>query len=497
MNSQDYSKPKIKAIINHNGIIFAKNDLLELLGYKTFMKIKKSLLVSHENQLGKRIITRKQELYYETSKYFVISRFCLEFMQKFLQVNLVNKYPNVEKLTYGKTFLQLDDNQKLVAQEILKNLNANKPELRAVNLVMGTGLGKTYISCYIIRELAVPTLIVLPNQAILEDWEEALKYCIPDAKIGVQTGKRKVNGNIVLSIVNSTLPDKINNQDYKTWFKKFGFVVFDEIHNYTSASRQNVFWRANANRALGLTATPDENFWNMDVVFQRHIGYLLHANKVPGYNPNQISWNIKVHVINYKGPENHTKKLVNASTGYTSHTDMVRQFTEDPWRNKLVAYKIKNLCAQGLNPFVFFKTRDYAGKLLQLLESSQIQELQDYTSVLMGGIESSEYKKAEKARVILTTYSYGWQGISIPHMDAMILATPRKAKLKQIVGRILRKSGNPEITRHIIDIVDVNTKMGKSQAAERKHFYTNTELIKYEILKPEVWDPEKIDSIIK
>lgn len=487
----------INAVLNQNGIIFQKAELLEILGYKKYSTIKRILTMSHENKLSKRIITRKQELYYETKNYFVISRFSLEILEKFLDITLFYKFPHVSKIQYGATDLILDDNQKLVANSILKKINNRKKENNSVNLVMGTGLGKTYISCFIIRSLAVKTLVVLPNQAILDDWHDALEYCIPDAQIGFQTGKKKKDGDIILTIVNSLLREEINNIYYKTWFKQFGFSIFDEIHNYTSASRQNVFWRANCEKSLGLTATPDENFWKMDIVFQRHIGPLLYANKLPGYNPNQISWNIEVHMIHYKGPEEHTKKLVNKTTGWTSHTDMVRQFTDDPWRNKLVAWKIQELCKSGLNPFVFFKTRDYADKLKNILnsEKNNVSETNDYISILMGGISSDNYKKAENSRVILTTYSFGWQGISIPHMDAMVLATPRKAKLKQIIGRILRKSGNPEITRHIIDIVDVNTKMGKDQARERKAFYTNTDLIKYRVHEPEIWTNEKIDSL--
>ena len=55
-------------------------------------------------------------------------------------------------------------------------------------------------------------------------------------------------------------------------------------------------------------------------------------------------------------------------------------------------------------------------------------------------------------------------------MNSIILATPRKSKSRQTIGRIFRLGSNYDIEREIIDIVDWAT-VFKSQWYKRKLFY--------------------------
>ncbi len=72
----------------------------------------------------------------------------------------------------------------------------------------------------------------------------------------------------------------------------------------------------------------------------------------------------------------------------------------------------------------------------------------------------------------MTTYQYSGTGVSINKMNAIILATPRKSNMKQIMGRIFRLKSDASITRDIIDIVD-NRICLKSQYYTRKKTYIN------------------------
>jgi superfamily II DNA or RNA helicase len=75
--------------------------------------------------------------------------------------------------------------------------------------------------------------------------------------------------------------------------------------------------------------------------------------------------------------------------------------------------------------------------------------------ILMGGVSASRELHAEKhANVIFATYAYLGTGKSIPKMNKIILALPRKSKMEQIIGRIFRLGGNEDIHREIIDIID-------------------------------------------
>ena len=77
-------------------------------------------------------------------------------------------------------------------------------------------------------------------------------------------------------------------------------------------------------------------------------------------------------------------------------------------------------------------------------------------------------------RIILTTYQYMGTGKSIPKMDAIIYATPRKSKSRQFTNRIFRLGSNYDIERQIYDIVDWRT-IVKNQWYKRKKYYNEKE----------------------
>ena len=92
----------------------------------------------------------------------------------------------------------------------------------------------------------------------------------------------------------------------------------------------------------------------------------------------------------------------------------------------------------------------------------------------------------EKKTVILSTYQYMATGTSIPKMNCLILATPRKSKIRQIVGRIFRLGSDYDITRQIIDIVDFKTGL-KNQWYGRAKYY-NEQKYSIEVRKVSYFD---------
>ena len=74
--------------------------------------------------------------------------------------------------------------------------------------------------------------------------------------------------------------------------------------------------------------------------------------------------------------------------------------------------------------------------------------------MLKGGAKKETIERAHKMKIILTTYSYSRRGISYNHLNALILATPRRTGLKQILGRILRYNSDEKIERYVVDIHD-------------------------------------------
>ena len=86
--------------------------------------------------------------------------------------------------------------------------------------------------------------------------------------------------------------------------------------------------------------------------------------------------------------------------------------------------------------------------------------------------------------MIFTTYGYMGTGKSIPKMDTILLLTPRRSGIEQIIGSIFRPGKNKN-ERLVVDIIDWKINL-KNQWYERKHIYEkqkdqnrNPQLVEY------------------
>jgi superfamily II DNA or RNA helicase len=335
-------------------------------------------------------------------------------------------------------------------------------------LVMDTGLGKTYIGGKFIAHVKQKTLILLPNTTALPEWLDMLRNLLPHLKVGQYHSHAPCSdGDVVIMTINSSLRDTLmwGDTTIKTakYFEQFGAIIYDEIHSFPTNVRQNIFWRANFLHALALTATPDERADAMDKVAQYHLGPLVYAKSAPGFCTDEIKWKGLVKMIYYSGPDEFTQNKTNKK-GWTMVVEMCKQFARDPYRTALLVQNIKELYNCGANTIIFAELYDY-------LETLFRECALDDSMILSGGSTPEDKHRAEKARAVFTTFAFGTQSMSLPHANAIVFASPRKNKMNQILGRILRRSGDPSIPRIIIDLIDSRTKL-KGQASTRKGNYT-------------------------
>lgn len=100
----------------------------------------------------------------------------------------------------------------------------------------------------------------------------------------------------------------------------------------------------------------------------------------------------------------------------------------------------------------------------------ELEQNKPSMSYLRGGISDADVIKAKLSRVILTTYGYSRQGVSIVKMNCAVFATPRRNGYIQICGRITRRGADTNIKRIIVDIIDNKTAL-RSQYFSRKISY--------------------------
>jgi len=394
-------------------------------------------------------------------------------------------------------------------------------------LELGTGLGKSAIGAAIIAQRQQPGIVVVPTKAISEQWVDEFTAAFPLMKVAVfNNASKKVcnsTSHDVIIIVINTFRDKTPE-----FLEGFGTIIIDEAHELQSKENSKALWLAQMVPAvLGLSATPADRKDGLDKFVTLMLAPVLKPTEIPNFDAAAVQFKNTVRIVEYSGNDAYTETAM-LSTGTMSAILTVGTVLMDPERLTLVAREVMRLhClhetlppseleAVGLGPrpasavtkdypegeirrhgvFVFAETRDFLPILREALLNTGMDqaniivpeletptqdkaelEVQDArsagtVSVLRGGVARTAVgdAKKHKAHIVLTTYGFSRRGISLPDMTAIVLATPRRNGLTQILGRITRRGGDESILRMIVDIVDVRTGL-KGQASDRKAVY--------------------------
>ena len=398
----------------------------------------------------------------------------------------LSNYKCISQITSGeapdtsfKWIASQTDNQKIVTDTILNQYYTRERVIAGsagVIVDLDAGQGKSYVAAYLIAKLQRKTAIILHTTALVEQWVKVLKTALGhDVSIGYYYSKKKCEGDIVIMIVDSASHEKfkINGEEISpiNYYKKFGMFIYDECHLYSNKKSLKALKYAQGSYMLGLSATTNEHTLGYDRAVWWNIGPVLDTRTIPNFISTSENFKAIVHRVNYKGPDKYTKLLINEYTGMTSSAQTVNMICEDNYRSKLVIQCIKDGLALGLSLFVFADRREYLESLRLMLKSGEIMTSDDDFVRIVGGSASDALEVAEvKSRVIFTTYQYMGTGKSIVKMNGLILANPRKSKMKQYINRIFRLGSDESIVRHIWDICDNKLSCNSQWYTRKKHY---------------------------
>lgn len=108
---------------------------------------------------------------------------------------------------------------------------------------------------YIASQLRVPTLILVHNTFLRDQWEDRIRAFLPRARIGrVQGDVIEVEGRDVVIAMLQTLSMKDLPKDT---FKSIGLVIVDECHHIASEVFVQSIPKITSKYMLGLSATPE------------------------------------------------------------------------------------------------------------------------------------------------------------------------------------------------------------------------------------------------
>jgi len=468
--------------IDTYGLIIPYSDLIEKQGQTYITKILRSLTVieknTHKKPKGSPLIVRKA--YKLQDNMLIIPRVKSHIFLKYKLVDtIVNfDYSDIINIkSYDNPIVPLYQYQEEIVKYLVNTCYTNEQveNNRSIcYLQMDTGLGKSRIGCALINALKCATLIVVPTIAIACQWIDECRELYPDMSIGIYNNYKNPilleDYDIVITVINTLV--KKNND----FIKGYGLIIYDEVHEYHSSNYIKLLWLSGQIKyVLGLSATPLERPDGLDQYITYHLGQPIYAKDITDIT--SVKFSGKVKCIQYYGNYEYTKTMV-VGNGVICTIGTINNIIQDPNRIQVVINEILRLHNDNHGILVFAEHRDFLdvlkNQLLLFFDTNTIlvEDDEDSISILRGGITKNVLTEAKLKgkHIILTTYGYSRRGISLIEMTAIVLTTPRRNNLRQIIGRILRRGSDESIVREIVDIVDTGSIL-KGQFNERKKVY--------------------------
>ena len=130
-----------------------------------------------------------------------------------------------------------------------------KPQPHDGILSLQTGGGKTVCALFIASQLNVPTIVLVHNTFLRDQWLDRIKAFLPKARIG------SVQGDIIDIEDKDIVVAMLQSVSMKTYppktFARFGLVIVDECHHIASEAFSQAIPKLTCKHMLGLSATPE------------------------------------------------------------------------------------------------------------------------------------------------------------------------------------------------------------------------------------------------
>ena len=300
--------------------------------------------------------------------------------------------------------------------------------------------------------------------------ERALMYISPDAIGTITEGKVNIGTGVTFATVQTMC-----NVDLERYRHEWDVVIVDECHRIsqsaTTVSRyQKVLNNLSARHKYGLTATPERSDGLIKATFAL-IGQIAH--EVPEEAVNGKIMPVTVYPVETETEI--TDDCLNVD-GTINYVKLLEHLTTDEERNRLIASCIQE--NEGHSCLVLSDRLAQLEALLNLLPDDFRKR-----SAMISGKMVSKTAKAERQEILermrtgelsilFASYSLSKEGLDIPRLDRLFLASPVKfsSVVIQSIGRIARTFPGKE-TPICYDFVDSNIGFCKRAYKERcKHY---------------------------
>lgn len=304
------------------------------------------------------------------------------------------------------------------------------------------GSGKTQIGLALIKAIGGKALWLTHTKKLLTQSKERAEAYFEGDFGTITEGQVSIGKDITFATVQT-----MRMLDPSTYANEFDVVIVDECHHCVGSPTKvmqfyKVLTNCNARYKFGLSATLSRNDGMIRSVYSI-LGKKLHTITQAEVG-NKIIKAVHVAVNNDK---EYPMKAYCEGDGTIDYTKLITMLSEDSERNALIIDKVMSLYSLGKK---------------QLVLCHRVKQVKELAEGISGfcRVNKIDGKVKEKNReydgdVIVATYSLAREGLDIPTLDVVHLATPQKDKaiVKQSVGRVERNVEG-KMTPLIMDYVD-------------------------------------------
>ena len=305
-------------------------------------------------------------------------------------------------------------------------------------LSLAPGQGKTCMALAFAAHLKLRTLIVVHKEFLANQWRDRIQQFCPGATIGrIQQGICDTDKDFVIAMI-QTLCSRGEDALPSRTFDQFGFLIVDEAHHIGAAAFSQAMFRFCPKYTLGLTATPERKDGLTRILY-----WFLGPEFFRVQRENQKT--TRVEVIPYKDPAFKESPPV-TRFGKINMAQMVTDVTDLPRRNEFIIKTARKAAEGGRRVLILSDRREHC----QFLMTNFGTEL---SGLYYGGLKEAQLDESSRKRIIIGTFAMAQEGLDIPVLDTIILASP-KSDITQAIGRIMRETPGKLNNPLIYDIVD-------------------------------------------
>lgn len=391
---------------------------------------------------------------------------CREVLPMLRTGEVLTGFTEPEKVDYGEGVTGLYDYQEKAVNEMIR--------MKYGILKSPAGSGKTQCALAIISRIGTKALWLCAKHDLLKQSYDRAKRYMDESLFGkITEGKVEIGKGITFSTVQT-----LCNADLDRLRNEWDVIVVDECHaigvSATTVTRyQKVLNNLAARHKYGLSATPDRSDGLIKATFSL-IGKVVYevpdeavADKI-----------MKVTVRPVKTDAEITDDCLDVD-GTLNYAKMIRHLTEDAERNKLIARCI----IEEKNHSCLILSNRIAH--LEALRNLLPYEMQEKSAMITGKMTSKKDKALREEimekmrngelRYLFASYSISREGLDIPRLDRLFMATPEKfsSVIIQSIGRIARTFPGKEAPV-CFDFVDEEIGFCKRAYRERRKHYRRT-----------------------